>query len=408
MNGVKPTGNGLPSPSPPADRLHIDSVRAAIRLVWTISVIDYTFLDSYWYAVCVKSNKQHSVDPAPQARTRTPAEAMLRIGATAALPAVLRNLGADPAVILAEVGLDLTLFDNPDNRISYAARGRLVSHCVARTGCRHLGLLVGQQAGMHSLGIVGMLMKCAPDVGTALRCLVRYLHLHVRGAATTLTLEAQAVMLGYEVHVPMTAATDQVGDGAVAVMFNIMRDLCGPEWKPSEIRFAHRKPDDTGPFRRYFHAPLRFDAEENAVVFPAGWFGHSLPGADPQLHSLLQKQVEAIEIRDGDDFPAQVRSVLRTAVVTGHSRADQVAAIFSMHARTLNRRLKEFGIGYQALVDESRFEIARQMLDTSAMEIAQIAAMLDYADASAFTRAFRRWSGTTPARWRAKQRRLQH
>jgi AraC-like DNA-binding protein len=72
-----------------------------------------------------------------------------------------------------------------------------------------------------------------------------------------------------------------------------------------------------------------------------------------------------------------------------------------MHARTLNRRLNSFGLGFRELADEGRFEIARQMLGDSAMEVAQIATMLDYADASAFTRAFRRWSGTTPARWRA-------
>jgi AraC-like DNA-binding protein len=93
--------------------------------------------------------------------------------------------------------------------------------------------------------------------------------------------------------------------------------------------------------------------------------------------------------------------VLRTALVTGHAKSDQVAALFSMHCRTLNRRLNAFGTGFQKLVDEGRFEIARQMLEDSATEVAQIAGLLDYADASAFTRAFRRWSGTTPARWRA-------
>jgi len=360
----------------------------------------YTFLDNFAYAHCVKSNMQHSRN-AGRPLKRNADEATLRIGATTALPAVLRSLGADPAAVLAEVGLDLTLFDNPDNLISYAARGHLIRHCVARTGCQHFGLLVGQQAGLQSLGLMGLLVKYSPDVGTALRSLVRYLHLHVRGAATTLTLEARSVVLSYEIHVPMVEATDQVGDGAVAMMFNIMRGLCGPEWNPSEVRFAHRKPDDVAPFRRFFHVPMRFDAEENALVFPAAWFSRPLPGADPQLRRLLQKQVDALELRHGDDFPAQVRSVLRTAIVTGHARADQVAAIFSMHARTLSRRLTEFGIGYRELLDESRFEIARQTLETSAMEVAQIAAMLDYADASAFTRAFRRWSGTTPARWRA-------
>jgi AraC-like DNA-binding protein len=185
------------------------------------------------------------------------------------------------------------------------------------------------------------------------------------------------------------------------VLFNTMRTLCGAAWKPDEIQFAHRKPENVGPFRRFFRAPLIFDAEQYAVVFAADWLKCSLPGADAELHRLLQKQIDALETRHGDDFPEQVRSVLRSALITGYGKADQVAALFSMHARTLNRRLNAFGIGFQELVDEGRFEIARQMLEDSAMPVSQIAAMLDYADASAFTRAFRRWSGTTPARWRA-------
>jgi AraC-like DNA-binding protein len=70
----------------------------------------------------------------------------------------------------------------------------------------------------------------------------------------------------------------------------------------------------------------------------------------------------------------------------------------------LGRHLAGSGIGLRQLVDEGRFEIARQMLEDSAMDVSQIAGMLDYADASAFTRAFRRWSGTTPAQWRAQRR----
>jgi AraC-like DNA-binding protein len=302
---------------------------------------------------------------------------------------------------LAEVGFDLNLFDDPDNLISYASRSRLLAHCVARTGCRHFGLLIGQQGGLHSLGLVGLLVKYAPDVGTALRSLVRYLHLHVRGAVPTLAEGGDLAMLGYEIYQPRVEATDQTGDGAVAVMFNIVRALCGPEWKPVEVWFAHRKPEDVGPFRRFFRAHLRFDAEQNALVFSADWLCRRLPDTDPELRRLLQKQIDALDERHNDDFPAQVRSVLRTALVTGHAKSDQVAALFSMHCRTLNRRLNAFGTGFQKLVDEGRFEIARQMLEDSATEVAQIAGLLDYADASAFTRAFRRWSGTTPARWRA-------
>ena len=269
------------------------------------------------------------------------------------------------------------------------------------TGCQHFGLLVGQQGGLHSLGLVGLLVKYSPDVGTALRSLVRYTASSCPRRETTLAVDGDSATLSYDIHQPRVEATDQTGDGALATLFNIMRTLCGPDWKPVEIQFAHRKPENVGPFRRFFRAPLIFDAEQYAVVFAADWLNRSLPGADAELHRLLQKQIDALEARHGDDFPEQVRSVLRTALVTGHAKADQVAALFSMHARTLNRRLNAFGIGFQELVDEGRFEIARQMLEDSAMPVSQIAAMLDYADASAFTRAFRRWSGTTPARWRA-------
>ena len=115
----------------------------------------------------------------------------------------------------------------------------------------------------------------------------------------------------------------------------------------------------------------------------------------------MQQQIDALDVRHPDDFPEQVRSVLRTALVTGQAGAEQVAALFGMHSRTLNRRLNAFGTHFRVLVDEGRFEIARQLLENSAMEIGRIAWLLGYAEPSAFTRAFRRWSGTTPARWRA-------
>ena len=75
-----------------------------------------------------------------------------------------------------------------------------------------------------------------------------------------------------------------------------------------------------------------------------------------------------------------------------------------MHRRTLNRHLSASGVTFAELVDEGRFEISRRMLEHSDLDVKQIAAALDYADASAFTRAFKRWSGTTPVAWRTTRR----
>ncbi len=332
-------------------------------------------------------------------------DSTLHIGAMGAIPEVLRTLGADPADVCAAAGIDAALFDDPSNLISYRAASRLFRVCAERTRRPHFGLLVGQKSGLHSLGLLGLLMKYSPDVESALRSLVRYMHLHIGGAVTTLQVSGKTAMLDYEIYQADAEATDQIGDGAVATMYNIMRELCGPKWNPLEVRLAHRKPDDVAPYRKFFQTPLRFDAEENALVFFADSLRRPLPVADRELRRLLATQIEALEALHGENLPDQVRSVLRTALLTGHAKADQVAAFFSVHSRTLSRRLHAFGSSFQELVDEIRFEIAGQMLRDSTKEVGEIAELLDYASASAFTRAFRRWSGTTPAAWRAKSRR---
>ncbi len=325
---------------------------------------------------------------------------MLRIGATIGVPKVLLSLGAYPAEVLAEVGVDLKLFDNPNNQISFLARGRMMEHCAERTACPHFGLLVGQQAGLLSFGLVGLLAKYSPDVGSGLRSLVRYMHLHVRGATTTLAVDSDLAVLDYQIYQTRALGNDQVGAGAVAVAFNIVRDLCGNDWKPVEVRFAHSKPEDVAPFSRFFRVPLRFDNEQYAVVFSASWLNHRLHDTSPELLHLLQQEIDKLEVRQEDNFLEQVRSLLRTTVATGHSSADQIAELFSMNRRTINRHLNALGTNFQEVADEIRFEIARQLLEDSAMEISQIASLLGYCNASAFTRAFRRWSSTTPARWR--------
>jgi len=333
-----------------------------------------------------------------------PERASARIGATMAIPEVLRDFGVDPDVVLDEIGADPSLFDDPENRISYAARGRLFSRCVARTGCLHFGLLIGQRTDLQGFGLIGLLARCCPDVGTALRSFVRFFHLHVRGAVVTLATDGDRAALSYSIYQSQAESVDQLGDGAVAIMLNIMRSLCGPDWKPDWVMFAHRKPEDIGPYRRCFDAPLHFNAEQNALVFPARWLGCSLSASDPELRRLLQKQIDDLESRHGDDLAGQVRGVLRTAVLAGQANADRIAALFSMHSRTLNRRLNVLGTNFQELVDECRYEVSRQLLALSDLDVAQVADALDYADASAFTRAFRRWSGDTPARWRTQSR----
>lgn len=339
----------------------------------------------------------------PKTRRRIQEEATLRVGGAVAILDELRAFGVDPASVLREVGIAARTFDDPDNLITYRARGRLMARAVIRTGCAHLGLLVGQRMTLQSLGLVGLLARNAPDVGTSLRSIVNYLHLHARGAVMALNVDHTLAMLTYDAYQPGVEATDQTGTGAVAMMVNVMRSLCGQDFEAIEARFAHRKPDDVRPYRSFFQLPLRFDVEHYALVFASDWLDRTVPGTDTELERLLRKQIDALEVRHGEEFPEIVRGVLRSAVLTGQASAEQIAALFSMHTRTLNRRLGEFGTGFQQLVDESRFEIARQMLEDTSLSITEIAGAIGYTQPSAFVRAFGRWSGMTPGAWRLRR-----
>jgi AraC-like DNA-binding protein len=256
---------------------------------------------------------------------------------------------------------------------------------------------------MSWLGLVGFVARFSPDVETALTNLARYTHLHVRGGVTTLTEQGAVALLSFDVVLPHVEAIDQTGDGAMAMFFNIMRTICGPDWQPVEVRLSHRKPEDIRPFQRFFSCPLRFDAEQNSIVFSSDWLRRSAPSDDPELLRLVQRQIDALKAKRQDDFPEQVRSMLRMALAMGRANEADVSALLSIHSRTLRRRLSDSGVSFKVLVDEVRHATARQMLEYSALEVGQIAVSLGYADASSFARAFRRWTGATPALWRAKQ-----
>ena len=330
---------------------------------------------------------------------RKPRGSTLAIGPLLAAPQVLERLGADVADVLAEARIEPALFERPDNLISYDSMGRLFARGVEHTGCEHLGLLIGQPGGLHSLGLVGLLVRCSPDVETALRSLTRHFHLQVRGAALILEVDDSVVRMGHVVH-DRVEATEQINDGGLAEVFNVVRELCGPQWQPIEVQLARRPPADVRPFRRFFNAPLRFNADMHAVVFSASWLARKLSGVDPELQRLLSQEIGRLEHAQGDSFPDHVRNVLRLAMSTGDVSAESIAGLLSMHTRTLARRLEYAGTGLRQLLDEVRHDAARQMLADTSLQVGEIAASLGYARTSVFSRAFHRWSGTTPAAWR--------
>jgi AraC-like DNA-binding protein len=106
----------------------------------------------------------------------------------------------------------------------------------------------------------------------------------------------------------------------------------------------------------------------------------------------------------GIELVAQLRRALRILLLGGRSSGDEVAQVLSLHRRTLDRRLRAQSITFQQILDEVRFEAARQLLDATTMPLTDIAASLGYTESSAFSRAFQRWSGTAPSRRRPESK----
>ena len=313
-------------------------------------------------------------------------------------------MGQDADRVFAAAQVDPRVLDDAEGTIAFGALGRLMSQCVEHTACPHFGLLLGQRTGLTALGLVGLLVQHSPDLGTALRNMILHLHIHDRGAIPSLAVEEDRAVVGYTIYQPAAEATIQIYDAAIAITNNILGTLYGPGWRPLEVLLAHAKPLDPESYRKVFQAPIRFGAEQSAVVFRAAALAHPVPGADPNLLQGVQHRIAAMEAMGGGDIVVQVRRVLCNLLMGGEASSDAVAEVFAFHRRTLNRRLRERGVTFRQLLDEVRRQRARQLLRDTDLPVLAIAETLGYTDAPAFTRAFRRWAGTTPTAWRAARR----
>lgn len=319
-------------------------------------------------------------------------EASQRVGLLVEIPGVLREFGADPAEVLASAGLDTDALESMENQIPYLAAGRLLRQCVLKTRCPHFALLVGQRTRISHLGLPGLLMRHSPTLDAAIRTFAVYQHLNSQGMGTFLLEKEGVATLGCFICQKGAESVDQIYDLHVSAALSVMRELCGTHWGSDRVLFAHATPTDVGPYRRFFQAPCRFDCERTALVFPASILERRLRDADPRQLRILQTQAQA---RADLGLVSRLRRTLRTLLLRDGTSGDEVAKVLSMHRRTLNRRLKAEGTTFRELLDEARFDAACQLLDASRVPITEIAFSLGYAEISAFSRAFRRWSGTT-------------
>jgi AraC-like DNA-binding protein len=324
-----------------------------------------------------------------------------RIGAISGLPAVLQERGLDVGAISARGGVAPGALDDPENLIRVSVIGDLLAHCAELASCPHLGIALGARARLDSLGMVGPLMRRCDTLGDAIRALEAHLQISDRGTLLHLQKADDAVVLSCLQYGSAGRGGGIILETLVATMVSAFRELCGSDWAPSEVLLARRVPEDNSPFRSFFRAPVRFNQELTALVFPARQLGLQVSTADAQLRLALEKRICELEAITRTDLVDQLKRSLRKRLAAGDCSCEEVSRRFSVHRRTMNRHLKAAGTGFRTVLDELRFEVARQLVADTELPLAQISAALNFSEPAAFTRAFERWSGgVSPHKWR--------
>ena len=331
-------------------------------------------------------------------------EPVIRVGGAAALLPLLAERGIDPEALAAEAGLSVAVFADPDNVVPFAALCRLTKLAAERAALPDVGLRACLNTGLASLGTLGYLIAHSETVGRGLAALEAYLYVHDQGATPVIGRDGDTAYLGYEILAPDTPGADQVTFGALAIATNILRKLCGTSFRLQEVAIAYRAPADTALFRSFFDVPVRFGAERSAVAFAARWLAMPIPTAEPYLHAILVDRIQRETALMGEPAADRVRRVMRSLVAGGRFSVADAAAEFGVNRRTLARRLAGSGTSFREVLDGARHDEAQRLLQSPAIPVAEIALRLGYSDTATFTRAFRRWAGTSPRQWRAARR----
>jgi AraC-like DNA-binding protein len=328
----------------------------------------------------------------------------VHLGASRELGPILLELGMPADQIIREAGMDPGLFESAESVVSFSALGHLMSIAAERVQCPHLGLLIGERARLTSLGLLGWLMRSAPTLGQALRALDQHFFVRSRAAVFRLDIGNELAILSYSPYEPGAPGAALQCDAGIGAIVAVIRLLLGqPSWTPSEVLLPRRCPRDVAPYRNFFRAPVRYDRETAALVLPAQDLDEGICGADPADYLVLTMQLGEVEASSEVDFTDQLRRMLRTEILATGCSVRRVAGQLEVDRRTVHRRLSAEGRTFRAVAGEVRYEIARQLLSDTGMSLGQISAVLDFSEPAAFTRAFRRWSGTSPSAWREYQ-----
>ncbi|PAV48318.1 AraC family transcriptional regulator [Pseudomonas sp. HAR-UPW-AIA-41] len=318
----------------------------------------------------------------------------------------LARLGIEPAQLLALAQLSPEILAQRDQRIAASTYLDLLGQGVRLSGDDCLGLHLGEAIRPGYYGVLGYLIMSCPTLADALHRQARYAALV--GNLGHIELEdwpqgdSPEPLVVHRWTPLLPQQQRQIAEETLAGWVTFGRWVTGLDEPPLQVHFQHTAPADTREHQRLFRCPVKFAQAQNALIFPKRLLTLPLGQADAQVRLMLDAYADRrlSEIEQGHSVLDRARALLARQLPEQGLELEQLAAQLALSPRTLQRRLREAGLSFSQLVDETRQQLVLHYLRDPALELADIAFLVGFSEAGSLARAFRRWTGQTPAEYR--------
>jgi AraC-like DNA-binding protein len=300
--------------------------------------------------------------------------------------------------LLRDAGISGEPDGDPDARMHGRRFVELLERAAAETGDPAFALRFVSQMPWQDLGVLGHVVLHSPTIGTAMTHACRYLAVQQTVGRGVIEAGRRDVRIVYTVTAAEISVHAQHSESVLAMCVRICREGTGdPSWAPRAVMLRHRAHASVDAHRRFFGAPLRFGARHDALVLAPADMRRPFRTADAGLlPTLLRHADELLARRRGEDVIADVRREVIESLGQCEPSIESIAAALGVAPRSLQRRLQAHGRSFKDVVAEARLALARRYLGDPALSLTDAAFLLGYSDLSAFSRAFRRWTGTSP------------
>jgi AraC-like DNA-binding protein len=281
----------------------------------------------------------------------------------------------------------------------------LLDDAAGREGDEAIGLALASRIPMGGLGLLDYALCTSPDVRAALSKVANYYAMVSQRVALTLEDEPPRAALVLERR-PGIPHNRHWIEFSFAAMTARVRQTTGRPIPAPSVSFAHASSASADTYRAFFGGPVSFDAPSDRLELPPGALDLPLLTAAASLAELLEAKIRELEpVRAADHVAGRVRRTVVSLLDDGEPvDVRAVAARMKMSSRTLQRLLTERASSLTVLVDDVRRERALALLSVGSASMSDVSDRLGFASPSAFFRAFRRWTGTTPRGFRRSRR----